>query len=204
MLSPKLMKKQAARAEREARKNQFKLPQQAVNELKRMIKQNPEKFEHLATVKVAPFSNKVPAELQSLHAAVLTWVMNEFSNYETFKNGIDGLRDDYGVGMGIAEGLTQLFVCRGLSDIAQMLSMRNFSIDNPNAEPVPVTINEAIADMQRTIEQYGMQEAVKMCVTYKCYEPWETVFEIAQNTYENITPERFGMLVKFIYDGYSA
>ena len=181
-MSPKLLKKQAARQEREARKG---------------VKKQPTPF-------IAPVSMYVPQELQPLHAAVLKWVSTKFSTYDTFKDGIDGLREDYGMGFGIAVGLAQLFVSLGVKSQAELLSLSDFSIDSAEGfKPKAVTIKEAVDAMVKSIETYGMEEVVHSCTNYRCYEDWETVFNIASNLYEGVTKERFGMLVKFLYDGYS-
>lgn len=186
-MSPKLLKKQQARQARETRKGAH--PQA----------QFTGKYED----QVAPVSMAVPKELQPLHAAVMKWVSTWFMNSDTAKNGIDGFRADYGLGMGMIVGLAQLFVSLGVQQMGGMLSMRNMTIDNLDAAPVEVTLEDAVNEMVSSIEKYGLAEAVQMCTTYRCYEDWAQVFEVASGLYEDVQQDRFGMLVKFLYDGYS-
>lgn len=150
-----------------------------------------------------PSASYVPKEYAVLHNGILAWVKTKFMKSSTFKKGYKNFSAAYGTD-NIDIDLTRLFVALAAQQASthiQMLSMGNI-FDAP-AEPKVVTLKDVADYIDENISEFGLNEMVQSYTSYKCYEDWNAVYQVAVMLF-NVDKQRFGMLVHLLYDGFSA
>lgn len=152
--------------------------------------------------------NEQPLNVNGLRIELVKWVMNTFAKFDTYKNGLKGVLKDTGLSRQQFDiELTYLFMAKVIYTAADLLSMRDITIENCDAPRRNVTFDEACAEVDNQLKEYGHSEVMGMSTNYACYEPWDNIFVVREELTKigvlPISAENFGKLVKFLYDGYS-